>query len=415
MRRRPQARGNTGSHAHRGHGRRRLIGRRQIGHIIQHRNGNGCSQEEHHHRQQQSHGRQDLLLGNGAAPDGHRLPAAQPGAQGQKQHPDRARFQSAGAGAGGAAGKHQDNTHHNGDVGERALADGVEAGGAQGSGLEEGVEQALPKGHGRHGARVIVFAEQEEGRAEGQQEQSHNNDHLAVQGQTLPPALALDVLPDKEAQTAAGDEDGHREQHYRVVVISRQAADLLRAEDVKARIAEGGNGGEYPFPDGRHSMSRPETDRQDQRTDPLKGEGGLQRAPDQPGNIPHVVQVEVGYRHEPLAQRQLALDQQRHEEDDGHKAQAAQLDEQDDDHLAKQGPGRQGIHNDQSRHTSGGRGSEQCREKPTTRPRHRGYRQHQQQSTGQNDGGKGDGNHLGGTQYPPSFYLGAQICHLNKR
>ena len=78
-----------------------------------------------------------------------------------------------------------------------------------------------------------------------------------------------------------------------------------------------------------------------------------------------------------------------------HQTQASQLDERDDHQLAEQRKIRPGIHHHQARDTGSGGGGEQGVHKGQGRAVRTGKRQHQQQSSGQDQPYEGQGDQLG--------------------
>ena len=88
----------------------------------------------------------------------------------------------------------------------------------------------------------------------------------------------------------------------------------------------------------------------------------------------------------------------------GHEAQAADLDERNDDDLTETAPLSPCVIQYQTRDTGGGGSREQCRAKTAADTVSRCGGQHQKQAAQQNDAGEGYRNDLGGTQWFPALF-----------
>ena len=105
----------------------------------------------------------------------------------------------------------------------------------------------------------------------------------------------------------------------------------------------------------------------------------------QPHHAAHGVHTERLRQHHPLFEADAAAQNDVKDCGDGHKAKAADLDQQQNDPLAENAPVQAGLHHRKPRHTCcGGRG-EQARQKARRRPGRGGYRQRQDGGADQND------------------------------
>ena len=239
------------------------------------------------------------------------------------------------------------------------LADGVKAGGAQGDRLEGGVEPLLPQGQLSQGSRVVVLLDEEKQGAQHQQGGGNEQDHFAVGGEGPPPPLLCQILPHQKAQAARHHQQGGHAQQEGVVPVARQAAKgpVLAPRQVEPRVAEGGHGVEHGVPDPpQKAVLRDKAHGHEHRPRPLQQEGAHEGVTHHPHHALQVVEVEGGHHHQPLRQADVPAQGQGDQGDHRHKAQAAQLDHGQDDHLPEQGPLHPGVHQGQAGDTGGGGG-----------------------------------------------------------
>ena len=85
--------------------------------------------------------------------------------------------------------------------------------------VEKGIEQALPHGHFAQRPAVPELGGKEEHRAQQEQRPRHVQHDLAVQRQGAHGALFLDLLPDKKAKAARGNEHGGGDEHNGIAVV----------------------------------------------------------------------------------------------------------------------------------------------------------------------------------------------------
>ena len=346
-------------------------------------------------------------MGDGPAPESDLAPPGQGSPDGEQQDAHRSGLESAGGGAAGAADEHQDAGHGQGAVPEPPLSDAVKAGRAEGHRLEEAVENLLPEGHLPQGGGIVPLHRQEEEGAPHDQGSGEQEHHLGVEGQGpgLPP-VAEDVLPDEEAQAADDDQAHDGQQDHRVPIVGEQAGKgAVIAQQVKARVAKGGDGVEDAPPDtAQGPILGDEAKGQKDGSHPFKEEGPHQSMPDHPDHPVHVVEVQGGDHDEPLREADPPPEGEGGQGDDGHKAQAAQLDHKDNDDLAEEGPVDPGVHHDQARYTSGRGCGEEAGEEWGHLPVPAGDGKHEEQGSGKDHDGEG-------SHYDPGWI---QILHTPK-
>lgn len=234
---------------------------------------------------------------------------------------------------------------------EPALSQRVKAGCTQGGGLEKGVEQFLPQGHVPQRGGIVVFRQQGKDGAEEQQSRRHHQHQFAVQGELAPAPAAHQILPDEKSQAADDDEGGRGEQYNRVMVRPDHTGKgaVLSAHQIKARVAERGDGVEDAMPDPpEQSKGWNEADGEDHRPHPLDQKGAHERMAYHAHHTIQIVEVEGGHHDEPLRQADAAVERKGHHGDEGHKAKAPQLDHHNDDDLPKEAPLDPGIHGNES-------------------------------------------------------------------
>ena len=347
--------------AHGPHGGGHLEGGRQEGQSVHRGQKHGAHHKQEDHHQRQGHGVHDPAVGDGPAPEGNLLPALHARPEGQQQHGHGDGLKAAGSGAAGASNEHENHRQGQGAVGQPALSEGVEAGGAQGDGLEQGIEPLLPQGHGPQGGRVAVLHGEEEQRAEQDERRGETQDQAAIEGQLFPAPVLEHILPHEKAQPTHGDECGGGQQHHRVVVEAGQAGkgSAVAAQQVKSRVAKGGDTvKDAPPQAARKTELWNEAQRQQQRPRPLHAEGAHQSVLYHPDHAVHVVQVQGGHHHQPLRQPDAPMQGQGEQGDDCHEAQSTQLDHHQDDRLSEQAPLEPGIRHDEAGDTGGRGGGE---------------------------------------------------------
>ena len=159
-----------------------------------------------------------------------------------------------------------------------------------------------------------------------------------------------------------------------------------------------------PEPPGQPRLGD-EAQGQKDRASPLQQEGANQGVTHHPHHPVHIVEVEGGDDNQALGQSDAPPGGQGEEGENGHEAQPAQLNHNQNDHLPKQGPLGPGVRQNQSG-DAGGRGSgKQSGEKSGALPAAGGGRESQQQGAGENDDGKGGRHNAGGVETPAADEL----------
>ena len=195
-------------------------------------------------------------------------------------------------------------------------------------------------------------------------------------------AVFQDVGPDQKADAA--DEDQQHEGDVDDGVPrpggERGEGAAEAAHQVEARIAEGGNGMEqaveYALP---RAEDGDEPDGEQRRPGQLRDGGAGHDDPGQGKDLPHVGDVDALTHDGAAAKTDPPPHEQKEEGGDGHKAQSADLDQQDDHHLAERGPLGGRVPQHQTRDAGGGGGGEQRLDQRGGGAVGAGNRQHEQQ------------------------------------
>ena len=208
--------------------------------------------------------------------------------------------------------------------------------------------------------------------------------------------LVPHVAPHEKAETAEHDERHQRNVHERIL---RPADERLKrivrcAHQVKACVAECRNRVEHAHCDSlRETVMRHEPAGQQNRSRPFDDERAEQHAPCQTDNAAAVRQIKPRAHHHALVQRDRSPQDKRRNSRDGHKAESADLNQQQDDALAEYRP----VHCRADRDESGNTARRGCCKQRVEKRRYlsvcRRNRQHQYQRTHQNRQCKADGKH----------------------
>ena len=288
------------------------------------------------------------------------LPLPDGGDNREHHHEKGGGLNAAAGGRGGRADEHQDDTHQLHGGSKIPLSQGVEAGGPKRHRLERGGENLPPGADVRlgQGAGIVPLEQRREDKAGEEQPQGHQQHHAAVQHQLAEPAVAQHVHNHREAHAAQGDEGHDHQIDYRVGHIVLDG--VLKAEGVKARVAEAGDGQEHrvknPLP---HSIFRDEPGAENQGRNPLHREGNRHGVAHQAHHALQGIGIEGLLNQKPLLQGDPLAHHHKEDGGDGHKAQAADLYQREDDQLAEQGEHQPGVHHRQAGHADRGGGGEQ--------------------------------------------------------
>ena len=279
-------------------------------------------------------------------------------------------FYTAGGGTAGTAHQHQRIRHRLGGIGHGALGDGIESGRSGGHRLKERCQAFFRHGKISQGSRIIPFQNRNEraaakGKARGnQQHQTGIYRHLS-EG-----ALGEHILPDEKAQAAHGNEQHNGDADHPVAHKGNEAAAHIHsAHNVEAGIAEGRHGVEDAPPQRPvKGNQEAEANGENQRAGAFNNRRTHQHVGHQLDNAAELIHAQALRHEHPLLDADFPVGQQEEHRSDGHKAQAAHLNEQQNHHLSKTAPVGIGIKKRQSRHAGGRGGGKDRREIACPRP-----------------------------------------------
>ena len=174
-----------------------------------------------------------------------------------------------------------------------------------------------------------------------------------------------DVAPDGEAKAADDDERHDGEIHDRVCRVAAEApAYVCIRKHVKARVAERGDRVEHAVPQSLSEAElRQEAEKQNERPRPLDCGCAAQDIAHKAHDAAVAVAAEGLCQHHALPQADLAAEREEKQTRDGHKAETADLNEQENDDLAEHSPVRPSVDADEARHAGRGGRGEQARQK----------------------------------------------------
>ena len=242
--------------------------------------------------------------------------------------------------------------------------------------------------HAAERRRIAPLKQQRQHKAAAEQYARHGEYELAVQAEAAEAPVIPHIAPYKKAETSEHDERHDGQIHERVVRIVHERAERIvrRAHEVEAAVAERRYRMENTHAD---AAQRPEllheADGQQPCADALEQERTDQHAPHQPHDAAARIQTEAGSDDHAFAQRDRAPQQQRRRRHDRHKAEAADLDEQENDAFAEKRPVHRRADRDQTGDAGRARRGEQRIDEGRCAAALRGARQHEQQRSCQNN------------------------------
>ena len=284
-----------------------------------------------------------------------------------------------------------------GRLGKGREVRGVEAGSPGGHSLKQGRKHPLPGGH------PVKFQIEPEGGDEDQQGGGKQN-HLALHPVALQVnAVGAHIVPGQKADAAGDDEGHHGDADDGVGSIGGQRGILPPyAHQVQSRVAESGyrmkqghpqplQGAEIPAEYGSHHC----------RAQQFRKKGHFQNEAGQPDDTAHFRSGNGFLYGGALHQTDPPPGENGKERRHGDDAQAADLDQQENDNLAEDGPVGAGVLDHQSRDANRGGGGKQRVQKGGGFPGGGGKRQHQQPGSSQNNPREAQHNALKGIEpYP---------------
>ena len=187
------------------------------------------------------------------------------------QHRQGSGLHAACRGAGAAAHQHQKNGHHPSHLAELGQIRGVEARGSRRHRLEKRCPEPLGKG------QAPILPEEEIKGREQNQDAGYRQNHLALHPiPGKPQSVAANILPGKKSDAANHNQQHHRHIHHRILDEGCQRRiGHLGAHQVKARIAERGNGVKHRQPNAPEALARHKHRHKGQRAQQLKEENAF--------------------------------------------------------------------------------------------------------------------------------------------
>ena len=287
------------------------------------------------------------------------IPALCHTADGQDDHCNGGHFDAAARGARRRADELQ-NAHP--ELGHRAAGfqvNGIHAGGTGGNGLEQRRHDLARDAQPAHGGGVVPLHQADEQSPQHPENEGKFQHHPGLQREAAALAVLAQLHPDHETQAARHDHEHDNGLHIIVVPIGYYGGIRPEAsEQVKARVAERRDGRKDADPDALRAKLRHQRKHEQHGTHGLKGRG----QPDD--DFKHLRGLGKAFGRDAFAQQPQIPEahpppgRQRKEAGEGDKAEAAHLNEHQDDHLPEQRKLAPCIPHDEARHAGGTGGGE---------------------------------------------------------
>ena len=199
-----------------------------------------------------------------------------------------------------------------------------------------------------------------------------------------------DIAPDGKAEAADDDECHDRKIHDRIRRIAAEAAARVHIrQHVEARVAERGDGMEHAVPQRSSKPKlRQKAEEQNERAHAFNRGCAPQDIAHEAHDTAVAVAAEGLRQNHALPQADLTTEGKEKQTRDGHKAEAADLNEQQNDGLTEHGPVRPGVDADEACDAGRGGRSEQARQKRRCLAGTRRSRQAQKARADQDDAKK---------------------------
>ena len=298
----------------------------------------------------------DRLVGDATLEEDRVVAPARDSRDGGHEDGEGRRLHAARRGPRAAAHKHQEHHHHDAVLREAREVGRVEARGPRGDRLEERGQDALAEGQPR------VGPEPEDEGGHPYQEGCGGEADLGLQAEAREREAVLgEVAPRVEAD-AADDDQGHDDEvDEGVCAVGGQRGELRpHAHEVETGVAEGRDRVEEGVPEAAHgSEVTREHEVEQGSARKLDSDDHLEDEEGHPDDACHVVARDGVLEEAPLDQRDLGPREDAHDEGRQDDAEAAHLDQGEDDGLAEAAPVGRRVLDDEARHAGGGyRGEE---------------------------------------------------------
>ena len=295
--------------------------------------------------------------------------------------------------------EHEHDRGEQGLVGGAAVVPGVEARGPRLDRSEPPAEEFVGAGESSDRPGVVPLRHREEHGAANQEDGGHQQGEARVHAPGPSTPAPSDLGEHREPQAADDDRDRDRDEDEPVGEKTRQVA----AEQCEAGVVERRDGVEDAMPRGRTPslvVRHPEADGQHRRDDRLHDDG------DEEDPAQHATQVTqadtpgLGCGAQAGPQAHPARQENGDQRGQRHDAEAARLDEHEDDCLPGAAPVGRRVDRGQPGDADGARRREQCRHERCpilARPRDR---EHQEQRAHDGRSEKREDQHLPGVPQP---------------
>ena len=249
---------------------------------------------------------------------------------------------------------------------QSSLPQSIKTSGTGGNGLEQGDLKLVGQGHAAQRGGIGIFQQENEESATQKEDHGGGKGHFGVEGKVrkAPQASATDgqlqraqdVPPYGKAQTAQNDErGGHGVDGW----VRGVGAKTVFADNVHTRVAEGGNGIEHRDPDPAGTEFRHEYRHIQERAQAFHGEGSNDHVLEEAGQSRQGIQIEGVLQQNAIRQAHTAVERQQDSCHNGNDTQSARLNEDEDDDLPEQAPGRGGGDRNEAGYAGGGGSGEQ--------------------------------------------------------
>ena len=197
-----------------------------------------------------------------------------------------------------------------------------------------------------------------------------------------PATVVEKIRQNDETDPADDDQKRHGQKDRRV---GAECGERSRPEYVEPRVAERRDRGEQRVVQSFRPELMSKAQEENQRSDPL-GREGRDTDPADQGDDPADREVSLRLHQDILiVQTHPFAEHQIEQRNDGHKAEPAELDQDEDHDLAEETPSESGVERNQTGHAGRGRRGEQAVDVGVRRPGRRREGETQERRTEQND------------------------------
>ena len=319
-------------------------------------------------------------------------------------------FDAARGRAGASADKHQYHRQKVSAVGERSQVYGIETCRSRSCRVKERNQPFFAQ------SKVFVCGvgalEEEKQHGGNDQEQSvdQQND-FGIEAEFFDVAFGVDdVAPNAKAQTADDDQERDRQGNQRVGRVAGQRNELFVRKDSAHQIEAGVAKRRNRMPDGvvdtfSDSEVGDKAYTQQKRSRGFDHGGAQGDPPDESAHAAEAVFALGEHKRFTFVESQIATDRAENYRHEGHKTQTARLDQEKDDDLSEQRPMDIGVVRSQPGYAGRGSGGKKCVNIGSGLSVARGERQHQQQTSRDDNDEVSERQELPDSQFSFRFQL----------